>query len=126
MSKSLNKVMLIGNLGSDPEIRMTPNGSKVAKFSLATSRTWEGKDGSKQEKTDWHRCTVFGKLADVVEQWIHKGDRLYVEGRIEYFQTGEDDLKKYFTDIIVQEFVMLGGSAENKKVAPSSKPDLPF
>ena len=84
MARSLNKVMLIGNIGSDPEIRMTPSGSKVAKFSLATNRTYQDRTGQQQERTDWHRLTFFGKLADIVEQWVHKGDRLYVEGRIEY------------------------------------------
>jgi len=110
VSRSLNKVMLIGNVGSDPEIRMTPSGSKVAKFSLATNREWTDKSGAKQEETQWHRLTFWGKLADIVEQWVHKGDRLYVEGRIEYSNTtGEDGTVRYWTDIVVNEMVMLGG-----------------
>ncbi|MDH3424888.1 MAG: single-stranded DNA-binding protein, partial [Gemmatimonadota bacterium] len=85
MSRSLNKVMLIGNVGNDPEIRATGSGARVAKLSLATNRSWTDRNsGQKNEKTEWHRLTFFGRLVDVVEQWVKKGDRLYVEGRIEY------------------------------------------
>ena len=110
MSRSLNKVMLIGNVGSDPEIRTTPGGTRMAKVSLATSRTFNDKNGQQQEKTEWHRLTFWAKLAEVVERYVKKGDRLYVEGRIEYSTTGEGDATKYWTDINVQEMVMLGGS----------------
>jgi single-strand DNA-binding protein len=109
MSRSLNKVMLIGNVGSDPEIRMTPSGSKVAKLSLATNRSYQDRSGQQQERTDWHRLTFFGRLTDVVEQWVNKGDRLYVEGRIEYSQTQDDQGgTRYWTDIVVNELMMLG------------------
>jgi single-strand DNA-binding protein len=108
MSRSLNKVMLIGNAGSEPEIRATSGGARVAKLSLATNRSWSGKDGQKQEKTEWHRLTFFGRLVDVVEQWVHKGDSLYVEGRIEYSQSEKDGATTYWTDIVVNEMVMLG------------------
>lgn len=111
MSRSLNKVMLIGNVGSDPEIRMTPSGSKVAKLSLATNRSYQDRSGQQQERTDWHRLTFFGRLTDVVEQWVNKGDRLYVEGRIEYSQTQDDQGgTRYWTDIVVNEMVMLGSA----------------
>ena len=109
MARSLNKVMLIGNVGSEPEIRMTPSGSKVAKLSVATNRVYQDRSGQQQERTDWHRLTFFGKLADIVEQWVNKGDRLYVEGRIEYSQTQDDQGgTRYWTDIVVNEMVMLG------------------
>lgn len=109
MSRSLNKVMLIGNIGAEPEIRVTPSGAKVAKLSLATNRSFQGRDGQQQDRTDWHRLTFFGKLADVVEQWVKKGDRLYVEGRLEYSQTQDDQGGvKYWTDVVVNEMVMLG------------------
>jgi single-strand DNA-binding protein len=114
VSRSLNKVMLIGNLGKDPEIRATSNGSRVASFSLATTRTWNDQSGGKQEKTEWHRCVVWsGKgpsLLEVVEKYVKKGDRLYVEGRIEYGQyQDKDGQTRYTTDIRVLELVMLGG-----------------
>jgi single-strand DNA-binding protein len=114
MARSLNKVMLIGNLGADPDVRSTPSGAKVAKVSLATNRTFQDRSGQQQERTEWHRVTFFGKLADIVEQYASKGDRIYVEGRIEYSQTGDGDDKKYWTDIVAQEMVMLGsgGGAE--------------
>lgn len=109
MARSLNKVMLIGNVGSDPEIRMTPSGSKVAKLSLATNRSYQDRSGQQQERTDWHRLTFFGRLADIVEQWVNKGDRVYVEGRIEYSQTQDDQGgTRYWTDIVANEMVMLG------------------
>ena len=110
MSRSLNKIMLIGNVGDDPDVRTTSSGTPVAKMSLATSRQWTNKDGSKQEKTEWHRLTVWGKLADVVERYVKKGDRLYVEGRIEYSESESDGQKKYWTNVNVLEMVMLGGA----------------
>jgi single-strand DNA-binding protein len=111
MSRSLNKVMLIGNVGSEPEIKTTGGGTKLAKVSLATNRTFNDRSGQKQEKTEWHRLTFWDKLADLVEQYVKKGDRVYVEGRIEYSQT-EDDKgnQRFWTDIVVQEMVLLGGS----------------
>jgi single-strand DNA-binding protein len=111
MSRSLNKVMLIGNVGNDPEIRATGSGARVARVSLATNRTWTDRNtGNKNEKTEWHRLTFFGRLVDIVEQYVKKGNRLYVEGRIEYSQTEGEGGTKYWTDIVVTEMVMLGSS----------------
>ena len=110
MSRSLNKVMLIGNVGNDPEIRATSGGARVAKVSLATNRSWSDRSGQTQEKTEWHRLTFFGRLVDIVEQWVKKGDRLYVEGRIEYSQTEGEGGPRYWTDIVVTEMVMLGST----------------
>jgi single-strand DNA-binding protein len=113
VSRSLNKASLIGNLGNDPEIRTTAGGSKVATFSLATSRQWNSATGEKQEKTEWHRCVVWNTkgtgLADVVERYCKKGDKLYVEGRIEYRQwQDKENQTKYTTEINVRELLMLG------------------
>jgi single-strand DNA-binding protein len=111
MSRSLNKVMLIGNVGNDPEIRATSSGARVAKLSVATNRSWSDRSGQQQEKTEWHRLTFFGRLVDIVEQWVNKGDRLYVEGRLEYSQTQDDQGgTRYWTDIVVNEMVMLGST----------------
>ena len=114
MSRSLNKVTLIGNLGNDPEVRSTTGGNRVATFSLATSRSWNDASGSKQEKTEWHRCVVWNtkssQLADIVERYVKKGDKLYVEGRIEYRQwQDKDGQTRYSTEINVRELIMLGG-----------------
>ncbi|HEX9106993.1 MAG TPA: single-stranded DNA-binding protein [Longimicrobiales bacterium] len=112
MSRSLNKVMLIGNVGSEPEVRTTPSGLKVAKVSLATNRKFNDRSGQQQEKTEWHRLTFWDKLAELVEQYVHKGDRLYVDGRLEYSQTEDDKGNvRYWTDVVVQDMVMLGGQA---------------
>ena len=111
MSRSLNKVMLIGNVGNDPEVRATSSGTQVAKVSLATNRQWKDGSGQQREKTEWHRLTFFGRLVDIVDQWVKKGDRLYVEGRIEYSETEKDGQKRYWTDVVVTEMVMLGSTA---------------
>ena len=123
MSRSLNKVTLIGNLGNDPEVRSTTGGSRVATFSLATSRQWNDAAGAKQEKTEWHRCVVWNtktsNLADIVERYVKKGDKLYVEGRIEYRQwQDKEGQTRYSTEINVRELIMLelaqrrGGGAD--------------
>ena len=116
MSRSLNKVTLIGNLGNDPEIRTTNNGSKVANFSLATTRQWNSPAGEKQEKTEWHKCIAWntgGKgtgLADIIERYVKKGDKLYVEGSIEYRQYEDKEKQtRYVTEIKVREILLLGG-----------------
>ena len=119
MSRSLNKVMLIGNVGSDPDIRTTSAGTMVAKTSLATNRSYQDRSGQRQEQTEWHRLTFFGRLAEIVEQYVKKGDRLYAEGRIEYSQTQDDQGNtRYWTDIVVNEMVMLG-SAGPSDMAPA-------
>jgi len=121
MSRSLNKVMLIGNVGSDPEIRTTPSGAKNAKVSLATNRTFPDRSGQQQERTEWHRLTFWRGLADVVEQYVKKGDRLFVEGRLEYSQTQDDQGNvRYWTDIIVDEMVMLGAGSGGAEFAQGS------
>lgn len=116
MSRSLNKVMLIGNLGADPEVRSTTSGTRVATLSLATSRQWNSKDGERQEKTEWHRVVLWNNratgLADIAEKFMKKGDRIYVEGRIEY-RTWEDrdGNTRYSTEVIAREVIMLGQRA---------------
>ena len=133
MSRGLNKVMLIGNVGNDPDVRATASGTQIAKLSLATNRTYKDASGTPRDETQWHRCTVFGRLVDVVDQYVKKGDRLYIEGRIEYSETEKDGQKRYWTDIVVSEMVMLGGTAEptatpSAAAPPISEPDddLPF
>ena len=120
MSRSLNKVMLIGNLGADPEVRSTSNGGRVATLSVATGRQWTGQGGEKQEKTEWHRVICWNNkgsgLADIAEKYLKKGDKVYIEGRIEY-RTWEDRDKqtRYVTEVIARELIMLtpkGSSGE--------------
>ena len=117
MSRSLNKITLIGNLGADPEIRSTTGGNKVANFSLATGRQWTSPSGEKQEKTEWHKCIAWNsksdrgpQLADVIERFVKKGDKLFVEGAVEYRQYEDKDKQtRYVTEINVREIILLGG-----------------
>ena len=119
MSKSLNKVILIGNLGADPEVRSTANDGRVATVSLATGRQWKGADGNRQEKTQWHRVICWNnkngqQLADVVEKYCKKGDKLYVEGEIEYRSwQDKDGQTKYTTEIRAREIIMLSGRGDS-------------
>src|SRR5258706_2698160 len=131
VSRSLNKVMIIGNLGADPEVRSTNNGSRVATLSVATSRQWTGQSGDKQEKTEWQRVICWNNkgsgLADIAEKYLKKGDKVYIEGRVEY-RTWEDREKqtRYVTEIIARELIMLspkGGGGEGAKVAARSAPE---
>lgn len=84
MARGINKAILVGNAGSDPEIRYTPAGAAVTKFNLATTRTWKDKHGNQQEETEWHKLEFFGKLAEIAGEYVKKGRQLYVEGRIRY------------------------------------------
>lgn len=127
MAKSLNRAQLIGNVGAEPEVRTTASGQRVAKFSVATSRKFNDRDGQKSERTEWHRCTAWGKTAEIIEQYVHKGDRIYVEGSIEYSQTEDESGKpRYWTDIVVRDFIMLGGGSggtnERSQQRPASSP----
>lgn len=119
MSKSLNKVTLIGNLGADPEVRSTSNGSRVATVSLATSRQWKGADGQRQEKTAWHRVIFWNskngqQLADLVERYCKKGDKIYVEGEIDYRTwQDKDGQTRYTTEINGRELILLSGKGDS-------------
>lgn len=108
---SLNKVMLIGNLGKDPELKYTPSGQAVVTFSLATSRKWKDKEGNEKEDTQWHNIKAWGRLAEIINQYAKKGRQVYVEGRLEHRQYEQDGQKKYFTEVVIDIngiFQMLG------------------
>jgi len=107
---SVNKVILVGNLGRDPEVRYLPSGDPVANITIATSSKYKGKTGEMVEETEWHRVTFFGKLAEIAGQYLKKGRPVYVEGRIKTRKyTDKDGIEKYATDIIANEMQMLGG-----------------
>ena len=127
MSRSLNKVTLIGNLGADPEVRSTANGSRVATLSLATSRQWKNQSGEKQEKTEWHRVVLWNNknstLADIAERYCKKGDKVYVEGSIEY-RTWQDKegQTKYTTEVNGRELILLSGRSDGAEAfSPTPK-----
>jgi single-strand DNA-binding protein len=111
---SLNKVLLIGNLGRDPETRYLPSGGAVCNFSIATSERFTDKSGQKQERTEWHNIVMYGKLAEIAQQYLKKGSNVYIEGRIQTSkwqdkQTGQD---KYRTEIVADQMQMLGGRGQ--------------
>ena len=111
---SLNKILLIGNLGKDPEIRYTPDGSAVATFSLATSENWTDKSGSRQEHTEWHTIVAWGRLADLSKRFLSKGRQVYIEGRIRSRDwTDRDGNKKRNTEVIATQMVLLGSRPQN-------------
>jgi single-strand DNA-binding protein len=110
VARSLNKATLIGNLGADPDIRTTGGGTKVAEFSVATSRRWNDRNGQQQEKTEWHRIVAWSALADIAERYLRKGDRVYVEGEIQYRSyEDKDGNTRYVTEIVARDLIMLGG-----------------
>jgi single-strand DNA-binding protein len=112
----VNKVILIGNLGRDPEVRQIPSGQTVATFSIATSRKWRDRDGNRQEQTEWHNIVVWGRQAEVAGQYLNKGRQIYIEGRLQTRswddqQSGE---KKYRTEVVCENFQMLGGRQDRQ------------
>jgi single-strand DNA-binding protein len=120
MNKGLNKVIIIGNLGNDPEIRYMPNGNAVANFTVATSESWKDQQGQQQERTEWHRIVIYRKLAEIAGEYLKKGSQVYLEGKLQtrkwQDQTGQD---KYTTEIIADEMQMLGarqqGNGQNQQ-----------
>jgi single-strand DNA-binding protein len=119
---SINKVILIGNLGSDPEVRFLPSGQPVANFNIATTERWSGKDGNPGEKTEWHRIVVFGKQAENCKEYLRKGRQVYIEGRLQTREwQSKEGQKQRTTEIIAQTVQFLGGpgGAGRDRSAPS-------
>lgn len=114
MARGINKVILVGNLGNDPETRYTPSGAAITTISIATSEQWTDKQsGQKQERTEWHRVKFFGRLAEIAGEYLRKGRQVYVEGSLRTDKyTGKDGVERYTTDIIANEMQMLGGTGE--------------
>ena len=112
---SVNKAIIIGSLGRDPEIRYMPNGDAICNLSVATSETWKDKSGEKQERTEWHRISMFGKLAEIAGQYLAKGSSVYLEGKLQTRKwTDKDGVDKYTTDIIADRMQMLGGKDQRQ------------
>ena len=136
MAKSLNKVMLIGNLGGDPELRYTSSGVAVANFNMATSMKWTDPDGNAQEKTEWHTIVVWRKLAEICGEYLKKGRRVYIEGRLQTRSWDDKNgVKHWKTEIIADDMIMLDGRGEAaaEPTAPAEQSggaekeeDLPF
>ena len=110
MARGVNKVILVGNLGNDPDMKYTQGGMAICTLSVATTSVRKDKDGNQQEKTEWHRVKLFGKLGEIAGEYLRKGRQVYIEGRIEYGSYDKDGVKHYTTDIIGDEMQMLGGN----------------
>ena len=133
----VNKVILVGNLGADPEMRYTAGGTAVCRLRIATSRNFTDKQGNRQEETAWHRVDAWGKLAEICGQYLSKGRQVYIEGRLKYGSYEKDGVKHYTTDIVAETMQMLGGPGQGNRAQepePSFGPpeggvpedDIPF
>ena len=131
----LNMTQIIGHLGRDPEVRYTPEGTAVANLAVATNETWKDKDGEKQERTEWHRVVLFGKVAEIAAQFLKKGSLVYLQGRLQTRKwQGEDGQDRYTTEIVAERMKMLGGKGERDAQAGTTSPaptqpfddDIPF
>lgn len=123
MARGVNKVILVGNLGNDPDTKYTQGGMAVTRISLATTSVRKDKEGNQQERTEWHRVVFFGKLGEIAGEYLRKGSQCYVEGEIRYDKyTGSDGVEKYTTDIVANEMQMLGGKPEGGDRQQSSRP----
>jgi single-strand DNA-binding protein len=133
----INKVILVGNLGADPEMRYTTDGTAVCRLRVATSRRYTDKQGNRQEETAWHRVDAWGKLAEICGQYLSKGRQVYIEGRLKYGSYEKDGVKHYTTDIVAENMQMLGaggGRGEERELEPPFEPpaggvpedDIPF
>ncbi len=129
---SLNKVQLIGHLGADPESRFTTSGNAVANLTLATNESWRSAEGDTKEKTEWHRVVIFGKMAETAAEYMKKGQLVYIEGRLQTRSwEDKDNIKRYTTEVLCDNFTMLGRKGDDGSSPTSSKEseqddDLPF
>jgi len=123
---TVNKVLLIGRLGGDPEVRYAPSGNAVANFSMATNRSYKDKDGNQQEQTEWHRIVAWSRLAEFAKQYLHKGMRIYIEGRLQYREwQDQNGVKRNVTDVIANDIQMLESlGAKPDKGEQESPPEI--
>jgi len=132
--KSLNKVQLIGNLGKDPELKYTSSGVAVSNFSIATAESWKDAEGNNQEKTEWHNIVAWRKLAEICGEWLKKGKRVYIEGKLQTRSYEKDGVKRYVTEIVADQMLMLdnakpkeeGEQSEPARAIPDADTTLPF
>ena len=121
-SKGVNKAVILGNVGNDPELRYMSNGKAVANFTVATSEQWKDQQGQKQERTEWHRMVAYDKLAEIIGQYVKKGSKLYLEGKLQTREwTDQQGQKKYTTEIIVSEMQMLDGKPQQGSQQPQGQ-----
>ncbi|MDA0986460.1 MAG: single-stranded DNA-binding protein [Bacteroidetes bacterium] len=126
MPRGLNKVTLIGNLGKDPEMRYTTNNTPVATFSVATGESYKDAEGNQVDKTEWHNIVVWRKVAEIAQQYLKKGSKVYLEGKITTRSYDKDGQKRYITEIVCDTILMLDSKSENGGAVPKPPDDLPF
>lgn len=124
---TVNKVILVGRLGADPQLKYTPSGRANASFNVATNTVWKDQEGNQQERTDWHRVVAWGKLAEVMGEWLKKGSYVYLEGRLQT-RSYEDsnNVKKYITEVVVSDMEMLGRKGEGQASSDDTSPPEDF
>lgn len=124
MGRGLNKVMIIGHLGRDPEMRYTPSGRPVTTFSVATSRSWHSSDGERHEETEWFNVVAWGNLAEICNQYLRKGQQVYIDGRLQTRRWEDSEGNKHFTtELVAKEMIMLGDRREETSESFFAKPD---
>ncbi len=124
----INKVILVGNLGGDPEMRYTQSGTAVANFSIATNEKWTDQNGEVQERTEWHRVVAFGRLAEICGEYLSKGQQVYIEGKLQTRKwTGDDGVDRWTTEVVARQMKMLGGrkNGQSQNRPPESPPAEP-
>ena len=121
---SVNKVILVGHLGKDPEVKYMANETAVCNFSIATNRSYKDKAGERVEQTEWHNITFFGKQAEVIKEYLKKGNQVYIEGRIQTIQSEKDGQTRYFTNIIGEQFSFIGGKNDSSNTSSSSNEEF--
>ncbi len=122
MARGINKVILIGNVGQDPEVRYMPSGGAVTNLTLATSESWKDKQtGQQQERTEWHRVVFFNRLAEIAGEYLKKGSKVYIEGSLRTREWEKDGVKRYTTEIVASEMQMLDGKPETTKPAATKQ-----
>lgn len=121
---SVNKVILVGRLGKDPEVKYMANETAVCNFSIATNRSYKDKAGERVEQTEWHNITFFGKQAEVIKEYLKKGNQVYIEGRIQTTQSEKDGQTRYFTDIIGEQFSFIGSKNDSSNTSSSSNEEF--
>jgi single-strand DNA-binding protein len=121
----VNKAILVGNLGGDPEVRFTPGGQAVANFNIATGESWTNKEGNREERTEWHRIVVWGKLAELCGEFLAKGRKVYVEGRLQTRSYDKDGVTRYVTEIKAQDIQFLDGGGEGRAAPANAEAGAP-
>jgi single-strand DNA-binding protein len=126
MAKSLNKVQLIGNLGKDPELRYTANGLAVASFTIATNMSWKDKEGNQQERTEWHNIVAWDRLGEICGEYLKKGKKVYIEGRLQTRNyEDKEGIKRYTTEVVAEDMIMLDGRSAGEGGANIPPPPPP-